>query len=874
MNRRFRSSTICSFLLALCLFVSLLPQAAIAKASPDPHLEYADRLNILGIFAGTNKGYELDRKPTRLEGLVMLIRMLGVEAEAQKLQNDPSPFIDVPRWGIGYVNYAYSHQLANGVSASRFGSNDPMSAIQYVTLVLRALGYNDNKGDFTYAQSLNKAASIGLINSATSQELAKQTFLRGHIALLSFEALKQPLKQQEMTLAGKLIAEGVFTEEATNRAGVLAQGAGADTDVVTFSDPGLEQVVRAAAGKPTGDLYRSDVNRLTRLSSVNVPHTRIRSLDGIQALQKLTRIELPDNLIKDLSPLSSLRELQELVLHRNSIEDLSPLSSLSNLEGLFVSHNFITRLDALSSLTKLESLNIASNAVTSIKELQKLKQLSYLEMNNNAVSDISVIADLPLMDELNVDGNPVIDMSFVKGMNYLGSKSAASTQELGLKAREIIQSIIRPGMSELEKETAVHDYILSRTQYDHQEFSKGIPTASRPYDAYGALIEQYAVCDGYARAMQMLGKLAGLDIYYIDGISGSGHAWNLIRLNGEFYHVDATWNDSDNQWNGAAPSNAVQAQLLDFGKRNYFNQTQTARELSIAWDFDRFPKAKTDSPSPANQQITVSINAETPLKNDLIVWLTVSVEVEGDVTKGLSRDISKAVLFPYNKESVDVMLNVPSELPLAGEGVTFTVDYKVFSTEYFFQEEDNHFLHRNNGLTFMPKRSNVLQPNDHLYVTLLKKGSKGITFNQAASQGKLDSYALNQAMFSYSVTPVANSYPPSNKYSVRNVKEITLPAHSAIYVTEVFFGADFDDKSWNYLYGESAIAVNHSNQPKVLAPGDLQYTLRPSPEPLKRNAEVYFRLSVFDGAFDELNYENELREGRILFKDEWVHVVD
>lgn len=872
---RLKFHSLCSLLLVLCLLSSMMPVgssiANAAAAANEPYLEYAKQLNSLNIFAGTNKGYELDRTPTRLEGLVMLIRLLGVEADAQQLKNESSPFVDVPAWGAGYVNYAYAHKLANGVSASQFGSNDPMSATQYAALVLRALGYSDSKGDFSYTKSLDKAKTLGLIDAATSQELGKQSFLRGHIALISYNALKQKLNQQNLTLAEKLVADGVFTQEAANRAGVLTQQ-GADTDIITFSDPGLEQVVRAAVKKPTGKLYRSDVNSLTQLNNFNVPHTRIRSLDGIEVIQKLTHIELSDNLIKDLKPLASLHELKEIVLHRNAIEDLSPLSSLSKLEGLFVSHNFITDLDAVSSLTSLRQLNIAYNAVTSIKELKPLKQLSYLDMNNNAVSDISVIADLPSFEELNADENPVVDMSYVKGISYIGYKSIESVQELGLKAREIIQSIIHPGMSDLEKETAIHDYILQNLQYDYQEFNYGIPTVTSPYDSYGALIEHYAVCDGYAHAMQMLGRLAGLDIYYVVGFSGLPHAWNIIRLDGVWYHLDATWNDSDDQWNGATPAST---KLIDlYRNRLFFNQSPAQRVLDIVWDTERYPTNKSTKPESSAQQITVSINAETPLRKDLIVYLTISVEVEGDETKGLSRNITNAIPLPYGKESIDVKLNVPPEVPLASGDVTFVVNYELFSTDLFFQAENFDFLHSHNGLTFMPKRSNVLQPNDHLYVTLLKKGSKGINFNQAAAQGKLDSYALQQDMFRYSVTKVENSYPPSNKYVVSNVKEITLPAHSAIYVTEVFKGADFDDKSWNYLYGESAIAVNHSNQPKVLAPGDIQYTLRPSPEPLKRNGEVYFRLSVFDQDFDESNYSRELDEGHVIFKDQWIQVVE
>ncbi len=65
-------------------------------------------------FKGTSNGFELDRSPTRLEGLVMLIRLLGKEDDALVESNMESVFTDVPSWGIPYTNYALKTAYQKG----------------------------------------------------------------------------------------------------------------------------------------------------------------------------------------------------------------------------------------------------------------------------------------------------------------------------------------------------------------------------------------------------------------------------------------------------------------------------------------------------------------------------------------------------------------------------------------------------------------------------------------------------------------------------------------------------------------------------------------------------------------------------------------
>lgn len=177
------------------------------------YLKEAEALKPIGVFQGTDEGFELDREPTRLEGLIMLIRMLGKEEEAQLLKDEPGYFTDIPEWGIGYGNYAYKNGLALGVGEGLYDAIEPMNAQAYMTLMLRALGYDDSKGDFKYSKSLEFANQQKIINSEDLLELKSEVFLRDHVAKVTMLTLKSNLKDKDITLLEQLVIEGVIAED-------------------------------------------------------------------------------------------------------------------------------------------------------------------------------------------------------------------------------------------------------------------------------------------------------------------------------------------------------------------------------------------------------------------------------------------------------------------------------------------------------------------------------------------------------------------------------------------------------------------------------------------------------------------------------------
>ena len=95
-----------------------------------------------------------------------------------------------------------------------------------------------------------------------------------------------------------------------------------------------------------------------------------------------------------------------------------------------------------------------------------------------------------------------------------------------------------------EVELYLNDYLAEHCVYDTDSDNK--------HNAYGALVQGRAVCDGYSHAFQLLCHNFGIDCMVVEGTSDfnsnadDGHMWNCIKLNDNWYHVDVTWNDATN----------------------------------------------------------------------------------------------------------------------------------------------------------------------------------------------------------------------------------------------------------------------------------------------------------------------------------------
>jgi len=136
------------------------------------------------------------------------------------------------------------------------------------------------------------------------------------------------------------------------------------------------------------------------------------------------------------------------------------------------------------------------------------------------------------------------------------------------RVKEILAEIIKPGMSIDERQKAIHDYIVMNVAYD-QSFSR--------YSAYNALAEGKAVCQGYALLAYKMLKEAGIENRIVSGTAdGQNHAWNLVKIRGNWYHMDVTWDDP----------------LPDVAGRvtyEYYNLTDEQMRKDHSWDSSLYP---------------------------------------------------------------------------------------------------------------------------------------------------------------------------------------------------------------------------------------------------------------------------------------------
>ncbi|SBW05203.1 conserved exported hypothetical protein [uncultured Eubacteriales bacterium] len=212
--------------------ISLQGYYALTSSSETDYNELADALKAMGLFKGTGTaygdGYDLEQTPTRIEGLVLFLRLIG-EEKAALAYTGTNPFTDVPDWARQYVAYAYAKGYTKGVDEDlmRFGTTNIISSGEYLTFLLRALGYQDSgtSPDFTWDTALDRAKDLGVI---TTGERAlfdpAKPFFRAQTAYLSYYALSASRKAGG-TLQNALISAGAMTQTQAEQAKAGVTGA-------------------------------------------------------------------------------------------------------------------------------------------------------------------------------------------------------------------------------------------------------------------------------------------------------------------------------------------------------------------------------------------------------------------------------------------------------------------------------------------------------------------------------------------------------------------------------------------------------------------------------------------------------------------------
>jgi hypothetical protein len=200
-------------------------------------------------------------------------------------------------------------------------------------------------------------------------------------------------------------------------------------DWVFFPDAELEAVLRGAIGKPTGRIYKSDLEGLTSLSAA---YRGITDLTGLEHCINLVTLDLHDNRISDISPLAGLTNLEWLDLSCNRIGDISPLAGLTKLKWLYLYTNQISNISPVANLTSLTYLFIHTNQISDISPLTNLTNLTRLLLSSNQISDISPLTNLTKLTWLYLHKNQISDISPLANLTNLIQLDLSDNQVSGI----------------------------------------------------------------------------------------------------------------------------------------------------------------------------------------------------------------------------------------------------------------------------------------------------------------------------------------------------------------------------------------------------------------------------------------------------------
>ncbi|GAB6108906.1 leucine-rich repeat domain-containing protein [Fusibacter bizertensis] len=367
-----------------------------------------------------------------------------------------------------------------------------------------------------------------------------------------------------------------------------------DDDIITLKDEKIEKEIRSLINKPTGELIKYDVRYITELNlngfiedemeelvdisdlkyfeslkDLTIHITNVSDLRAIKNLKNLERLNLSlspiENIdalkslvnlkylfidgcpVSDLTAITNLTELNVLSLTNCPVTNYSPLRSLVNLTNLWINGCPMSNIEPIKNLTNLLDIRIRNTSVSDLSYLTNLSKLRRADLSYNKIKDISPLENLKKLESLDISGNVVLDYKPILGKLPNMEAFFSIRQQAIDQAKIILKNIIKDNMTDLEKEKAIHDYLVLNTKYDIDNYyNHTIPKDS--YEEYGVILNGVGVCSGYAKATLLLLTLADIKAEIITGAAKSNgywlpHAWNRVLIDGVWYNLDVTWDD-------------------------------------------------------------------------------------------------------------------------------------------------------------------------------------------------------------------------------------------------------------------------------------------------------------------------------------------
>lgn len=248
------------------------------------------------------------------------------------------------------------------------------------------------------------------------------------------------------------------------------------------------------------------------------------------------------------------------------IEDETVVNSEEEvIETLKMASNTLQPEVILKCNYKIEDLN---SLVEAASVIQGIRDITVKTSEIGNITDLT--ATIKYLDAFIIQQSKKNDIA----RERLSDKDTAVLD----KINEILSKTVNDSMTDYQKELAIHDYLAQNYKYDYENY-KNDTLPDESYTLYGLLIKGTGVCQAYAEAMEVLLNSVGVECQMVTGTSKEeNHAWNIVKLDNEYYMVDTTWDDPTPDEPGAV-------------NYSYFNLTDSQMAEDHTWDKSKWPAA-------------------------------------------------------------------------------------------------------------------------------------------------------------------------------------------------------------------------------------------------------------------------------------------
>ena len=261
-------------------------------------------------------------------------------------------------------------------------------------------------------------------------------------------------------------------------------------------------------------------------------------------LESVTYLATWDYEIVSLKGIAYLKNLEEIRMGTNYISDIGEMTKLSNIRVIDIGYSYVKDIPDFSQCYKLSELYLGGNMIEDLSSIAKIPNLEFLDVNNNFITSIEPLKNAKSLKTLCIYDNCILDYSAVADCGFLVNAYDNCVQctfddalTLEKRSKEIVATFPK-GVSELELEKYIYNYIK-----DNMYYSENL-RSTNAFGYYG-IMEGAGVCGDYAEAFALLANHAGLEAIEC---GSDTHAWNIVKVDGKYYHCDALWDEDVEEW--------------------------------------------------------------------------------------------------------------------------------------------------------------------------------------------------------------------------------------------------------------------------------------------------------------------------------------